>query len=70
MREHDSSSCVICKAIAEHEAYHPAVVRRALALLQSDRGICTRYVQHLELDDAIDIDDLRGHGKPKRWYFA
>lgn len=53
-----------------HGIYHEQVVRRATALLEADAGICRRYVHHLELEDAVDLEGLRGAGVPRRWYLV
>lgn len=53
-------------------SYHEQVVRRALALLAADKGICYRYLEHLELDDEVSLVDMVGSGPrgKRRWFLA
>ncbi len=60
-------------AAAYWDRYHAQAVRRALALLAADMGICRRYLHHLELDGHTFEygEDLIGVGKgDARRYFA
>ena len=43
---------------------------RGLQLLGAGRGITTRYAVAAVDAGLVEEDELRGHGKPVRWYLA